>query len=190
MGWDPITQAQDKAIIRGYQTPGICEVMGAARARRWNEAVVTGNDGALLVYMGIKLAHFTLGLHLYDEFDWQEWDLFYPRIREVPRLGQIFGGVNNNANRGVTAFTIVHPVLAAVDIRQCVIEQIDAPTQVDNGEWLIQISCIEVRTPRLAAARQKAVAETPAAVDPWEAYAQRLAAENQADRLAQDAGNP
>lgn len=196
MTWDPISKAVDYAIVRGYRTPGVCEVIGASRARRWNEAAITGNDGALLIYMGIKLSHFTLALHLYEDSDWQQWDVFYPVIRDVPRLGTTFGGASGaSANplgdaRGVTALTIIHPVLAAVDIRQCVIESIDAPVQVDNGEWVISIQCIEVRQPKRAAGRQKAVAETPAAVDPWTALAERLEAENNAERLAQDQGNP
>lgn len=185
MSWNPIRQAQDRAVFQGrFLTPGLCEITGgASRARRWEEYVAPGMDGGILVFMGGKLAHFTMSFHLFTEKHWDEWNVFAPFAMVVPQLGA--------AN--VQGFEVDHPVLREVDITQCVIESIDAPVQVDHGEWVINLQCIETRVFQRIVGRLDAVAATPDNTEPQnqdEADILALEAQNKAirDALANDAG--
>ena len=174
MSWNPITQPQDKVILADRVSPGLCEITGAANLRKWDELESYGASGALLVYRGLKLAHFSIVLSLYTEADWTEWAAFRPLVMRPP------------IGKRPRALTVVHPVLNEVDITALVVESVEAPAQSEDGVWTIEIKCIEWR--KLAQSISKPDGAEATAVDPWDLEEQRLV--DQVNRLANDPGNP
>lgn len=154
MSWNPIEQAQDYATFLGrHRTPGICEIVNASSLRRWDVPEGFGIAGADMKYNGLKVAKFSVRLSLYSVADWAAWDAFRRAVLTPPKRQHSKGSSG--------AMDIEHPVLAAVDIRACVVEEVLAPEQVDDGVWSIVIKCIEWRKPQPALARPAGPAATP-----------------------------
>lgn len=163
MAWDPLTQPVDKAVFAGRPTPGLCEVLGAGSARKWEENGGYGMSGAILVYRGIALCHFDLNLTLWNDDHWAEWEQFREVVQRPP-LG-----------RFARASQIYHPVLNEAGIHACVIENVTAPEQIENGVWQIVIKCIEWRVYKLSQSKPDGAEATP--VDPRQAKIGDLAGE-------------
>lgn len=160
--WNPIDAAVNKATIAGQLTPGVCEITGANSPRKWDERGGYGYSGAIVVYHGTGLSHFTIGLTLYTIEDWNDWAKFKSVVAKAP-----FG-------KRPRALDISHPVLAEVGITSIVVEDVNAPMQIDDGVWLVEIKAIEYRNPKYTLAKPEGSAATP--VDPRE---QEIAANSQ-----------
>jgi hypothetical protein len=152
MVWNPIEQPTDVATLAGRQTPGVIEVVGLNTPRRWDEREAVAFSGAIVVYYGQKLAHFTLRIKLYTVADWNAWHAFAPLVQRVP-VGKRQG-----------ALDLDHPVTKLANIRSVVIDDVLGPEQTDNGEWTFEIKVIEFRAPKLALAKPEGAESTP--VDP------------------------
>lgn len=174
MTWNPLTQPTDKLTLGGRESPGLCEVVGAASGRKWDELAGYAMSGAILVYRGIKLSHFNIRLKLLTEKDWDDWEKFRPVLMRPP-IGKI-----------ARTLDIVHPQLDEVDIHHCVIEEVKQPVQEDDGVWIIEIACIESRVHKKSVSQPDAAENTP--VDPRDVAIGEL--KGQRDALANDAGNP
>jgi hypothetical protein len=159
--WDPIRQPADKIKLSGVYSPGICEILGAGSPRTWDEQSGPGWSGGLLIYHGIKLSHFTVLLHMYELQDWADWQKFRPLLLRPP-LG----------SRPRT-HTIWHPLLTEVNISACVVEDVRAPQQIQDGEWIIDVSFIEARMPKQGAPIKPEGADA-AQTDPREETIERL----------------
>lgn len=147
--WNPITDAVDKARLAGIPTPGICEIIGAGSPRKWDERTGYGWSGAWLVYQGIALSHFSIVLTLYTQSDWDDWDTFRPIVARAP------------IGTRPKAIGVYHPVLAEVGITSLVVEDVKAPQQIGDGEWIISIDCIEWRQPKFGFAKPDGAEATP-----------------------------
>jgi hypothetical protein len=176
MTWNPIEQPVDECWLGGYATPGICEVVGASSPRKWDEQAGYAMSGAILIYRGTGLAHFSLNLKLYTLEHWNTWDLIKPILMRPP--------VGKRAN----ALDVVHPVLNEVGISQLVIEDVGAPEQVEDGVWSISIKCIEWRRYGLGVSKPDGSEATPA--DPRDVEIGELTDERNMSQLAADGGNP
>jgi hypothetical protein len=177
MTWNPLTQPTDKVILGGLETPGLAEVLGASSARKWDILSGQGMSGGILIYRGIEPSQFTIRIRLLTEVDWDDWARFRPIVLRPP-IGKI-----------ARTFDITHPVLNEVNIHACVIKDVTAPTQGEDGEWVIEITCIESRVPRRSRSKPDAAEATP--FDPREQKIKDLTAERDAQRdaLANDPGN-
>ena len=159
--WNPIEQPTDKLLLSGMPSPGVCEILGASSPRNWNEQSGPGWSGGLLVYQGIKLCHFTALFNLYELSHWDEWQLFRPLVMRPP-LG----------SRPRT-HTIWHPLLAEVNIHACVVEDVRAPQQIGDGQWVVDVAFIETRLPKHGAPIKPTAADAKP-VDPYEQEIERL----------------
>lgn len=159
--WDPIRQPVDYLTLSGVKSPGICEILGASSPRTWDEQSGPGWSGGLLVYQGIKLCHFTALFHMYELDHWEQWRKFRPLVMRPP-LGS-----------KPTTHPIWHPLLTEVGIHGAVVEDVRAPQQVADGEWVVDVAFIEWRFPKQGAPiKPEGAAAEP--VDPNEALIERL----------------
>lgn len=161
MSWNPIEQPIDKVVMAGKLTPGIAEIVGANSPRSWDERGGYGLSGALSVFTGIKLAHFSIRLSLYTIEDWNDWHAFKAIVAKPP-----YG-------KRPRAIDISHPILDDVGIRAVGVEDVLGAEQSDAGVWTIEIKCIEFRKPKVALAKPEGATATP--VDPVE---QKIALKN------------
>jgi hypothetical protein len=176
MSWNPIQDPVDRCYLGGYATPGLLEVAGAGSPRKWDEQAGYAMSGAILIYRGIGLSHFTLTFRLYNLTHWQQWNEIRPILLRPP-MGKVS-----------RALDVDHPVLNEVGITHLVIEDVTAPSQVEDGVWEIVVSCIEWRRHKQAIAKPDGSAATP--VDPNEVEIGRLNDEVQMTNAALDEGNP
>jgi len=174
--WNPIEDPTDECLLAGYATPGLCEVVGASSPRKWDEQAGYAMTGAILLYRGIGLAHFTLRFRLFTLTHWDQWEIIKPVLLRPP------------VGRRAKALDVNHPVLNEVGISQLVVEDVTAPEQVEDGVWQIEVKCIEWRRYSLGASKPDGAEATPA--DPREVEIGDLDGEAQRKRLALDEGNP
>jgi hypothetical protein len=153
--WNPLDEPQDWVDFGGQITPGIAEIVGAGTPRRWDERDSYGVAGALVVYHGLKLSHFSVKLRLVTTQDWEDWYAFKPFVDKVP-VGKRQGPID-----------ITHPLLQQAGIRSVVVEDVLQPVQVEDGIWEIEIQLIEYRKPRLSLSKPEGAKATPA--DPEDA---------------------
>lgn len=180
--WNPIDISINFALLAGVRTPGLLEVIGASRPRQYDILVPHAFNGGFLHYRGVRLAHFTLAIHLYSPKDWDDWAEFRATALIDPTIAK------------PRHMDIIHPILAQVGIYRLVVEEINAPTQVDDGEWVINLQCIESRQ-NVNQSIVKASQSEPAQGDSWDEYAkeaeaERAKAEAEFHQLAADPGNP
>lgn len=144
----------DKAKLNGVDTPGVCQIIGAGSPRKWDKRDGYGWSGSWVVWAGNDLSSFSIVLSLYTQQDWLEWHAFKPIVLRKPY------------NVRPKALSIYHPVLAEVGIIAVVIEDVKAPQQTNDGEWTIELQCLEWRAPKFALAKPDGAAATE--VDPVE----------------------
>jgi hypothetical protein len=154
VSWNPLDTPVDKAILGGKQTPGLCEITGANSPRNWDERDGFGLSGALLVFRGVKLSHFSISFKLLNAQDWDDWHTFAPTVAKPP-LG-----------KRPRSLDISHPITEEVGIRSVVVDDVLAPVQADDGVWIVEIRLIEFRKPVFALAKPQGSTATP--VDPVE----------------------
>jgi hypothetical protein len=140
-GWDPLTQPIDKAHMGGKWTPGILEIIGASSPRNWEEVGGYGMSGALLIYRGWGLSHFSLVFWLWEAGDWADWNAFKPLVMRPPR------------NTRPRSIDISHPLLEDLQIRSVVVEDLFAPEQAEAGVWRIEVRVIAFREPKRSLAK-------------------------------------
>lgn len=139
--WSPIATPVDKAKLAGRYTPGICQVIGAGSPRNWDKRAGYGWMGAWLVWAGNDLSSFSIVCSLYTDQDWEDWHAFRPVVLRLP-----------NGKRP-KSYDVYHPVLAEVGITSLVVEDVKGPHQTGDGEWTIEIACIEWRQPKIGLAK-------------------------------------
>jgi len=174
--WNPIEEPIDRCLLGGYPTPGLCEVAGASSPRKWDEQAGYAMTGAILIYRGIALSHFTMRFKLYTTEHWLQWSDIRPILLRPP--------IGTRAK----ALDVDHPVLNEVGITHLVVEDVSAPEQVEDGVWSIEAKCIEYRRYKQALAKPDGADATQ--VDPREVEIKRLNDENQVMNTALDEGNP
>lgn len=150
--WDPITQPIDKIKMGGQWSPGYCDIVGASSPRKWEELGGYGMSGALLIYRGWGIAHFSIKFRLYSEDDWQAWHAFKPLVTRPPR------------NTRPRSIDVSHPLLEDLQIRSVVVEDLSQPEQTDHGEWTIEIKLIAYRQLTPSQAKMEG-GEAPAPLD-------------------------
>lgn len=133
---NPLTHPVDKARINGVETPGLCEIVGADSPRKWDERDGYGLSGAIVIFHGVGLSHFSIKLRLLTSEDWNAWAKFRPMV-ERPPLG-----------KRARAMDVSHPQLEDLGIRAAVVENVIGAIQTDDSEWTVEIKMIEFRRPK------------------------------------------
>lgn len=174
--WNPIDAPQDRALIADRLTPGLCEITGASSPRKWDEQAGYAMTGAILVYRGIGLAHFSMRFKLFTREHWEEWAAIRPFLLRPP-VGQ-----------RARALDVQHPVLDEVGISQMVVEDVTAPEQSEDGVWTIELKCIEWRRYKISTAKPDGSEATPE--DPLQTEFGEAMDEFNRNNLALDPGNP
>jgi hypothetical protein len=148
--WNPIERPIDKVWFGGMWTPGIADVSGASAPRKWEELGGYGLSGAMLIYRGWGLSHFSVKLRLYSTEDWKDWHAFKQLVARPPR------------GKRPTSIEVAHPLLEDLQIRAVVVEDVLVADQTGDGEWTIELKLIAFRMPKYSLARPDGTAsETP-----------------------------
>jgi hypothetical protein len=175
MAFDPITSPQDYILLAGKRSPGIAEVLNAASIREWDERGAYAVTGGFSVFKKRKLAHFSVKFTLYTRQDFADWAAWKPIVDQLPKRR---GGNTPDSGR----LSIEHPILADLGIKDCGVEEVGQPDQVDHGVWAVVIKFIEFRAPAMTLAKPEGAKTTP--VDPYDQYIEGLTGQFQ--RLANE----
>lgn len=150
MTFNPLTTPVDHIVLAGRRSPGLATIEGAGTPRDFEERRGFGISFGRLRFRGVKLARFKVLLVLVTEqhwADWHEWKglVARPEIESDPRR-------QSTTFPRLTAppMDIEHPILADMGITSCVVEDALQPVQTGDGEWTIEIRCIEYRAPIVA----------------------------------------
>jgi len=170
--WSPLTAPENKIHIGGMLTPGICDVLGPSNPREWEERAGYGLSGATIIFRGRKLSHFQIDLRLYTVQDWTDWYAFLPKISVIP--------IGKNA-RG---FDIESKLTEMVGIKAICFEDIGVPKQTGDGEWTVELKCIEYRKPVVTLAKADGAQATEVDANDQKIDAKNLIIESQKQRLA------
>ena len=160
MTWDPLIEPADQLWLQQRWSPGLCEIDGANSPREWEERKGYGWSGAIVLFKGIGLAHFTVRFKLYTSQDWIDWSLFKPLL-DKPPIG-----------KRPRAMDVWHPLLVDQGIYAVVVEDLGQATQTADGEWTIEVKFCEHRMPKHSLSQPDGAAATP--VDPYDQRIQQL----------------
>lgn len=160
MTWDPLIEPADKIWLAQRWSPGLCDISGANSPREWEERKGYGYSGALIIFRGVGLAHFSVKFRLYTSQDWIDWALFKPLVDKPP-----YG-------HRPRAIDIWHPLLVDQGIYAVGVEDLGQPEQTQDGEWTIEIKFVEYRQPKYSQATPDGAKATPA--DPFEQRIEQL----------------
>lgn len=160
MTWNPLDEPMDKIWLAQRWSPGLCDISGANSPREYEERKGYGLSGAIVIFRGVGLAHFSVRFRLYTTQDWDEWEQFKPLV-DKPPLG-----------RRPRALDIWHPLLVDQGIYAVAIEDLGQPDQTEDGVWTIEIKCVEYRFPKYSLSQPDGAAATP--VDPYEQQIEQL----------------
>jgi hypothetical protein len=160
----------DKLLLAGRMSPGICEIDGASSPREWEEIKGYGWSGGILKFLGVRLSHFTVRFHLYDERDWEDWAVFRPLLFKPP------------IGKRPRALDVWHPQLVQVGISSVQVEDLLAPVQSDDGVWTIEVKLVETRLHKASPMVSKGSESTP--VDPYELIIKQKREEIAAKKIA------
>lgn len=163
--WNPFEHPRDYVEFGGVLTPGLAEIVDASWPLKWDEVPTYATIGSFPRFTGKRLSHFTVKIRMYTVEDWNKWWTLKPLLFKLPKRGLTAGGQKGRENANV--LDIYHPLLAAVDINACVIEEVMQPLQTNDSEWTIEIKCLEFRQPVIAVATAEGAKATPA--DPEDA---------------------
>lgn len=161
MSFNPITSPVDYIVLNGQRSPGTAVVDGAGSPRQWDERRGYGTSGAISVYRGAKLAHFTVKITLTTAAEFDAWASFAELLkRPVSRLRP-------------RALTIYHPILEDLGISQCGVEDLRQPTAGETGDWTYEIAFVQYRRPSPSLARPDGAEDAPEVDDAVDRQIQR-----------------
>ena len=135
--FDPFAHPQDYVLIGGQRTPGIAEIVDADAIRRVIERRGFALSGATARDQGRTLTPFKIRLTFTSSADFEAWDVFRPLLARPP-------------GRATTALDIAHPIFELAEIRAAIPKKTGQPTQVRDGEWVIELEFLEYRNPQPA----------------------------------------
>lgn len=167
--FDPFFTPVDYILLNSKKSPGIAKVTGATDKRKWDVQAGYYTTGAITIYRGREISHFTVTLTLTSAQDWIDWAKWRSLVARPP-----------NGTFIRTAMTIEHPWLRMLDIREVNVEEVGQPEENDEtGAWTIAIKFLEFRLPTPSFAKPEA-AKTKESDDPETRQIAGLTVENMA----------
>ncbi len=127
-----------------------------------------GTSGGSTVYHGDEIKHAEVLIELWTKDQFAEWERFARKV--------LF------AKPGKTALSVDHPILAAIQFKECQVEKVSAWDQDEEGLWSCSISLLEFKRPKPAlskplAAIPNAPKVVPTAQDAADLEIQKLSAQ-------------
>jgi hypothetical protein len=165
--YDPQITPVDYFLLAGKKSPGIATISGAADTRAWDERAGYGLSGAITVFRGRKISHFSANIKLVTAQDWIDWGSFRSLVARPP-----FGTKPKS-------MAIWHPWLESLDISSVGVEEVSQPEEDgDTGSYIITIKFLETREPKFALAKPEAAA-TNKSTDPYDQQIEKLTSQFQ-----------
>lgn len=139
---------QDWFVLGGGQagtsgvSPGKCTVKGLNRPQGWDVRKGNALSGATVVPTGAELAKFTILVELWAGAQYAAWKSFANTY--LTRAAVVVGGTTS-----AKALSIVHPMVndPPYSITECVVEDVVALAEDDNGFYAYEIHFLEYRKP-------------------------------------------
>lgn len=134
---DPTSPELNYVVVNGVTSPGLATLTGVRRPYKWEEQQLWGRGGAVTLFRGPAICHFTLTITLFRREHFALWALFCKALGPPTKLKPFVG-------------QMAHPLLSAADIKAVGIESLGQPERQPNGRWIATIPCIEYRAPEPA----------------------------------------
>lgn len=162
----------DKCTLAKRLSPGYCEFSGLEEVRKFDEKPGFGLAGAVVVFMGRGICHFSVKFFLSTQTDWEDWLTFKPILERLPIRGNSKG------------LEIKHELVNHVGITAVFVENWSAPVQEASGLWVAEVRMVEARAPKFQLSQIDGAEATPN--DPLQAKvrAQEMIVESQLAELA------
>jgi hypothetical protein len=155
--FDPFVTPVDYVVLNAKKSPGVAKVTGATDKRKWDVQQGMYSSGAITIYRGREISHFTVTLTLTSAQDWVDWAAWRSLVSRPP-VG--IAGFKSQSK----AMTIEHPWLAMLDIHEVNVEEVGQPEETDEtGAWSIAIKFLEFRLPKPSFAKPDAAKAPKAA---------------------------
>lgn len=174
-GWNPFTHGDVISFtLSGVISPGICHFPEIGNSWKWLFQTGPGLSGANPVYLGQDPVDFEVICRLYDNEDWDQFNIF---IMAIPR---------QTKGKAVVACPISHPILDITDppIRAVTIDKWRLRETDERGVTELVIWMHEFRPIKVDKQATVTKAKEPdKAADPVEQFISRLT-----DRVQAEAG--
>jgi hypothetical protein len=156
---------QDFIILGGEKSPGKATVTSGAFTRKYDVREPYGASGGSTVYQGDEIKRASVLIELWKPEQYADWTRFARKV--------IFAKVTK------AALTVDHPVLEAIQFKECQVESLSAWDEDDEGLWSCTIGLLEFKRPKPAlskplAAIPNAAKPTPTAQDAADLEIQKL----------------
>lgn len=189
---DTSSIAQAQLHLGGVLMPGIIEpggISGWARVTKYKVNAAKGSDGASVELEGDEPAKGKIVLTFYEDEHVVQWADVYTTLRAARAAG--------------SALDILQPYVNAIEVTSVVLESIGQVVPVGPGKWTVELSMLEwIPAPKKAPGKPSGSAanknggssgspegnaagnQTP----PGDAASEKTAAEEEFERLAEEAG--
>jgi len=150
MPWNPFLEKADTLFIDGTETPGLLRFEGVGTRHEFEvHDDPVGRDGGWAWFKGRKLARFRIRIELYSIDDWDAMTAMLPTLRVRPTGDK-------------RSHSVEHPLLSAHEIKAVVFEEINGPDRQSQSEpWVVELSCIEYRKPKIEIAKVQGSKDSP-----------------------------
>jgi hypothetical protein len=159
---------QDFIVLGGERSPGKATITSGAFTRKYDVREPYGASGGSTVYQGDEIKRASVLIELWDKDQYAEWTRFARKV--------LLAKVQK------TALTVDHPVLEAIQFKECQVESVSAFDQDDEGLWSCTIGLLEFKRPKPALSKPlqaipNAKKPTPTAQDAADLEIQKLQAQ-------------
>ena len=156
----------DQILLSQQLSPGIAIISGASNPRKLDIRDGMGLSGATVVLVGNALAKFNVKLRLWELKHFQDWDV-WKKLLEPSPIARIMASK--------MARSIYHPLLAELNIKSAIVEEVSQLTQAEDDEiWEVDIKFVEYRKVRPMVAVAEGALDTTKPLSKWQQYAADL----------------
>lgn len=153
--FSPENTPVDYVKFAGAQTPGYAEVKGLHAPRKIQAQAGPGLSGARYMFMGLEVVEFHVILHLQDDDDWRDWEV-YKRVGAAgAALRNPIGEGSGQAFVQLRPVTFWHPFAAdpTIMIDAVLIKDVTQPDREGEGTvWSVDITCLGYRALKVQSA--------------------------------------
>lgn len=141
---NPRGPEQNYVIAGGVRSPGRAYFTGLGRPYNWNVQEGYGLQGGWVTFRGRGICKFTLTIELFTAADFLGWEAFSKVITPIQPVTPLKPFLVD----------MIHPLLAAADIKTVAVEDAGVPLKAPNGDrWVVTIKLIDYRPPLFALAK-------------------------------------
>jgi hypothetical protein len=180
--FNPMETPIDSILIGDppLESPGICRVIGAFDARKWEKIMGPGWSGGFSRFMGMELCDYGLEFDLASDEDWEAWWPFKALLCTLP-TGRTPPGAEKTG--AFNALKVIHPWLIDARVTSSVLVKLYQPVKQEQGHFTIKADMLAFRMPKMQLAKVEGSAP-PEKLDPYDqkikALSDKIAARNAA----------